>query len=212
ARRFHTIAVTDHSKTQRIANGLDRERLLRHIEDIRAAQTQIEGITVLAGTEVDIMPDGSLDYADDLLARLDIVVASPHWSLTQKPAEATKRLLRAISNPLVHIIGHPTGRKVMRREGLAPDMGEIVAAAAERGVALEINAASARLDLRDTHVRAALAAGCLISIDSDAHTREDFDQLRYGVLTARRGGLTPDRCLNAWSADRLHAWLRAKRG
>lgn len=121
-RGFHTIAVTDHSKSQQVARGLDRTRLLAHIDDIRAAQDRVDGITILAGSEVDIMPDGSLDYADDLLERLDIVVASPHWSLSQKPAEATKRLLKAISHPLVHIIGHPTGRLIGRREGLSPDM------------------------------------------------------------------------------------------
>lgn len=211
-RGFHTIAVTDHSKSQQIARGLDRARLLKHIEDIRAAQQEVDGIAILAGTEVDIMPDGSLDYSDDLLERLDIVVASPHWSLTQKPAEATKRLLRAITHPLVHIIGHPTGRLVNRREGLSPDMKELFAAAAEHTTALEINANSARLDLRDAHVRGALNAGCLIAIDTDAHAIADFDQLRYGVLTARRGGLTPARCLNTWPAPQLHAWLKAKRG
>ncbi len=211
-RGFHTIAITDHSKTQQVARGLDRKRLLEHIEAIRAAQDEIEGITILAGSEVDIMPDGSLDYKDDLLERLDVVVASPHWSLTQKPAEATKRLLKAIEHPLVHIIGHPTGRLINRREGLSPDMGELFAAAAEHDTALEINSHWLRLDLRDTHVRGALAAGCLITIDCDVHGTTDFDHLRYGVLTGRRGGLTPDRCLNAWSRSKLHTWLAAKRG
>jgi DNA polymerase (family 10) len=211
-RGFHTIAVTDHSKSQQVARGLDRKRLLEHIDDIRAAQKEIDGITILAGSEVDIMPDGSLDYGDDLLEQLDIVVASPHWSLTQKPAEATTRLLKAIRHPLVHIIGHPTGRLINRREGLSPDMGELFAAAAEHKVALEINSHWLRLDMRDTHVRGALAAGCLLAIDCDVHGRTDFDHLRYGVLTGRRGGLTPERCVNTWSKPALHKWLASKRG
>ncbi len=211
-RGFHTIAVTDHSKSQQVARGLDRTRLLEHIAAIRAAQEEITGITILAGSEVDIMPDGSLDYGDDLLEHLDIVVASPHWSLTQKPAEATKRLLKAITHPLVHIIGHPTGRLLNRREGLSPDMGELFAAAAEHKTALEINSHWLRLDMRDAHVRGALAAGCLIAIDCDVHARTDFDHLRYGVLTGRRGGLTPERCVNAMSKAALHKWLASKRG
>jgi DNA polymerase (family 10) len=211
-RGFHTIAVTDHSKSQQVARGLDRKRLLAHIDDIRAAQDTVDGITILAGSEVDIMPDGSLDYADDLLEKLDIVVASPHWSLSQKPAEATKRLLKAIKHPLVHIIGHPTGRLIGRREGLSPDMSELIAAAAEHDTALEINAHWLRLDLRDTHARAALAAGCNLTIDCDVHAITDFDHLRFGVLTARRAGLTPDRCPNAWTKAKLHKWLASKRG
>ncbi len=211
-RGFHTIAVTDHSKSQQVARGLDRKRLLAHIEDIRAAQDKVEGISILAGTEVDIMPDGSLDYSDDLLEKLDVVVASPHWSLSQKPAEATKRLLKAIRHPLVHIIGHPTGRLIGRREGLSPDISELVGAAAEHDTALEINAHWLRLDLRDTHARAALAAGCNIAIDCDVHAVTDFDNLRFGVLTGRRAGLSPDRCLNAWTKTRLHKWLASKRG
>ncbi|MGP1310204.1 MAG: DNA polymerase/3'-5' exonuclease PolX [Phycisphaerales bacterium] len=210
-RGFHTIAVTDHSKSQRVANGLDAKRLRAHVKAIREAQNEIKGITILAGTEVDIMPDGSLDYPDDVLAELDVVVASPHWSLAQKPAEATSRLLKAIKHPLVHIIGHPTGRLIGRREGLSPDMGELFAAAVEHDTALEINAHWMRLDLRDTHVRGAVDAGCLIAIDCDVHTEPDFDNLRFGVLTARRGGLTPDRCLNAWTKAKLHAWLKANR-
>lgn len=211
-RGFHTVAVTDHSKSQQVAGGLDRKRLLAHIDAIHAARETVDGISILAGSEVDIMPDGSLDYADDLLEKLDIVVASPHWSLAQTPSEATRRLLRAIAHPLVHIIGHPTGRLINRRAGLAPDMKEIVAAAKEHDTALEINAHWARLDLRDTHARAALDAGCTLAIDCDVHAVVDFDNLRYGVMTARRGGLTPARCLNAWTAAKLRAWLRAKRG
>ncbi|CAG0956144.1 DNA polymerase/3'-5' exonuclease PolX [Phycisphaerales bacterium] len=210
-RGFHTIAVTDHSQSSTIANGLKPDRLRTHIEAVRAANDQIDGITILAGSEVDILADGSLDYKDDLLAQLDVVIASPHAALTQDSAAATARLLKAIRNPNVHILGHPTGRLINRRKGLEPDMAQVIAAAKEHNVALEINAHWMRLDLRDQHVRLAVDAGCLIAIDTDAHTREDFDNLRFGVMTARRGWCPPERCINTWMAKKLHAWLKARR-
>lgn len=209
-RGFHTIAVTDHSQSSAQAGGLKPDRLRQHIEAVREANRHLSGITILAGSEVDILSDGSLDYDDDLLRELDVVVASPHAALGQDPATATARLLRAISHPLVHILGHPTGRLINRRAGLAPDIPALVAAARAHNVALEINAHWMRLDLRDTHARAAIDAGCLIAIDCDVHEPADFDNLAFGVSTARRGWVTPERCLNAWPADRLHAWLRAK--
>ncbi len=213
ARGFHTIAVTDHSKSSVIANGLDEDRLKSHIEAVREVNAKLKGITVLAGSEVDILPDGALDYTDKVLKSLDIVVASPHVSLRQDPQSATKRLLKAIRNKYVHIIGHPTGRLLSSsgREGLQPDMEAIFAAAAEHNTALEVNANWRRLDLRDAHVRAALKHGCLIAIDTDAHSEQHFDFLRYGVLTARRGGLEASSCINTWSAKKLHDWLKSKR-
>ncbi|MCW5765791.1 MAG: PHP domain-containing protein [Phycisphaeraceae bacterium] len=210
-RGFHTIAVTDHSQSSAIANGLKPARLREHIKAVHAARESVKGITILAGSEVDIKADGSLDYADDLLACLDIVVASPHASLSQDPDTATRRLLRAVEHPLVHILGHPTGRLVLKRPGLSPDMAALFAAAKSHDVALEINAHWMRLDLRDVHVHGAVEAGCLLAIDCDVHHPDDFDNLCFGVTTARRGWLTPDRCINCWPADRLHAWLRNKR-
>ncbi|MBL0920677.1 MAG: DNA polymerase/3'-5' exonuclease PolX [Phycisphaerales bacterium] len=212
SRGFHTIAVTDHSKSSAIAGGLSPERLLEHIEAVHAARRNVEGVTILAGSEVDILADGSLDYEDELLARLDIVVASPHASLRQSEKEATARLIRAVQNPYVRILGHPTGRIINKRAGLSIDIRAVAEAAAARNVALEINANWLRLDLRDAHVRAALEAGSLIAIDCDVHAETDFDHLRYGVLTGRRGGLTPERCVNTWSAERLRAWLRREPG
>jgi len=211
ARGYHTIAVTDHSRSSAIANGLSIERLLAHIEAVREANEQAEGITILAGSEVDILADGRLDYPDDILEKLDVVVASPHSSLSQAPEAATARLITAISNPCVHILGHPTGRLINRRAGLAPDMAKVIAAAKEHNVALEINAHWLRLDLRDTHVRAAVDAGCLIAIDCDVHAPEDFDNIVFGVLTGRRGWLPPEQCINTWPAKKLHAWLKSKR-
>ncbi len=210
-RGFHTIAVTDHSQSQVIANGLTRDRLLRHVDAIREAEAKTRGITILAGAEVDILPDGRLDYEDDVLAQLDVVVAAPHAALRQDPQSATERLLRAIRHPLVHVVGHPTGRIIARREGLSPDMPALFAAAAEHKTALEANANWQRLDLRDTHLRGALQAGCKIAINTDAHRASHFDLLVYGVLTARRAGMEPGACVNTWSAKKLRTWLRSKR-
>ncbi len=208
-RGFHTIAVTDHSKSQQVANGLSEERLRKQIQEVRA--TKMHGISILTGSEVDIMPEGNLDYEDELLAELDVVVASPHWSLQQKPAKATARLLKAIEHPLVHIIGHPTGRLINKRGGLEPAMDEIIAAAIEHSVALEINCHWMRLDLRDTHVRAAVEAGCLLAMDCDVHGVGDFDNIEYGVVTGRRGWLVPELCVNTWEKKKLHDWLTSKR-
>ncbi len=208
-RGFHTIAVTDHSRSSAIAGGLQINRLMEHIEAVRS--TTVKGITILAGSEVDILADGSLDYPDDILKQLDVVVASPHTALSQDPDTATKRLLKAIEHPLVHILGHPTGRLISRRPGLSPDMSKLIAAAKKHDVALEINAHWMRLDLRDTHIRAAVEAGCHLAIDCDVHTQSDYDNLRFGVQTGRRGWLTPDLCINTWPAKKLHAWLKAKR-
>jgi DNA polymerase (family 10) len=215
ARGFHTIAVTDHSQSSTIARGLKPDRLRTHIRAVREVHAKLHselGMSVLAGSEVDILADGNLDYADDLLEQLDVVVASPHASLKQESAIATKRLLKAIEHPLVHILGHPTGRIVNHRAGLEPAMHELIAAARENRVALEINSHWSRLDLRDLHVRMAMEGGALLAVDCDVHHPSDFDNLRFGVMTARRGWATTDRVVNTWDATRLHAWLRSKRG
>ena len=209
-RKFHTIAVTDHAKSSAQAGGLDEQRLRAQREEIEALRETTKGIEILCGCEVDILGDGSLDFDDDFLAELDVVVASPHVALSQDPKKATSRLLRAIENPYVHILGHPTGRLINRRPGLEPAMDEIIAAAVEHDVALEINAHWMRLDLRDTHVRAAVEAGAKIAINCDDHAPADFDNLRYGVLTGRRGWLTPDLCVNTWTKAKLRTWLTSK--
>ena len=211
ARGFHTIAVTDHSKASAQANGLSVERLLAHIDAIREAEARVGGIRILAGSEVDILADGHLDYDDETLAKLDIVVASPHTALRQAPEAATARLLAAIRHPLVHILGHPTGRIIQGRDGLSPDIAQLCQAARESRTALEINCHWMRLDLRDTHVRAAIDAGCLIAIDCDVHGPSDFDNLRFGVATARRGATPTTSCVNAWDRSALHEWLASKR-
>ena len=211
SRGFHTLAVTDHSKSSVQANGLSVARLLEHVDAIHEANERYDDITVLAGSEVDILADGTLDYEDDVLARLDWVIASPHSSLRQDAGKATTRLLRAIEHPLVHAIGHPTGRLINEREGLSPDMTRLMEAAREHDTALELNANPWRLDLRDRHVRMAQELGVMVTIDTDAHGPGDFDLLRYGIMTARRGGLGCSLCPNCWAADELLSWIRSKR-
>ncbi|BAM03581.1 DNA polymerase/3'-5' exonuclease PolX [Phycisphaera mikurensis] len=210
ARGFHSVAVTDHSRSQVQANGLSAGRLEKHIEAVRdAAKRWKKQISVLAGSEVDILADGTMDYPDDLLAELDVVVASPHAALAQEPEAATRRLLRAIENPHVTVMGHLTGRLVLKREGLSPDMPAIVKAAADRGVALEINASPYRLDLRDRHAALALEAGVRLAINTDAHGPDNFLNAVHGVATARRAGAQARDVVNTFGREELAAWIRS---
>lgn len=213
ARGFHTVAITDHSKGQAQANGLSVERLLAHIEAVHAVAKKLRGtINVLAGSEVDILADGSMDYPDEVLAQLDIVVASPHAALGQEPKKATARLIKAIENPYVSVVGHPTGRIINRREGLSPDMPAVMRAAADRNVALEINANPYRLDLRDTHARLFVQDyGGKLAINTDAHGPGDLDHLRFGVGVARRAGATAQDVVNCFNAQGLAAWIASTR-
>lgn len=211
-RGYHTLAVTDHSKSSIQANGLSPERLEKHIAHIREVAGELKDtIRILAGSEVDILADGRLDYDDSLLAQLDLVVASPHAPLRQSAKDATKRLIRAIENPYVTILGHATGRIINSREGLTPDMDAVCRAAADRGIALEINANHYRLDLRDTHARLALSHGCQLAINTDAHGGADLDQLRFGVLTARRAGATKADVVNCLTQKQLAKWIESTR-
>ena len=211
-RGFHTVAVTDHSKGQAQANGLDEKRLENHIKQVHTVAAKMKNkIAVLAGSEVDILAEGQMDYPNSLLKELDIVVASPHSALSQDPAKATTRLLKAIENPYVTILAHPTGRLINRRQGLSPDMLRLIGAAAQRGIALEINANNWRLDLRDIHARAATAAGVKLSINTDAHGPCDLDELRYGILTARRAAVTAKDVINCMSRPVLAKWIKATR-
>lgn len=211
-RGFHTVAVTDHSKSQVQANGLSEQRLEEHIQAVReVAQAMKDTIQILAGAEVDILADGRLDYPNSLLRQLDIVVASPHSALSQDGEKATKRMLRAIESPHVTILGHPTGRLINRRPGLSLDLGRVCEAARQRGIALEINANSWRLDLRDAHARAAIEADVKLSINTDAHGPADLDQLPFGLLTARRAGATRGDVVNTFTMPALNKWLKATR-
>lgn len=207
---YHTIGITDHSRAQAIANGLSADALEAHIQNVRQVNAERNDIQVLAGTEVDILADGKLDYPNTLLKELDLVIASPHAALDQDGKKATRRLLKAMDNPHVHIIGHPTGRLIGKRPAMPLAIDQIVQHAAQTHTALELNANPWRLDLKDTHVRAAIEAGAMISINTDAHRGADLDYLIYGILTAQRGWATPDNVINCMAPDKLLAWLQAK--
>ena len=209
-RGYQYLAICDHSKSEIQANGLDEKRLAAQIEAIRAADKKHKDITVLAGCEVDIFKDGSLDFAADVLAELDFVTASAHSALSQGRKEATKRLIKAIEHPHVHCIGHPSGRLINKRAGMEIDIEELARAAAANDVALEINAHPWRLDLRDVHVRAAISAGARLIIATDAHSTDDLDLMKYGVTTARRGWATAGDVINTYPSSKLKKWLKEK--
>jgi len=211
-RGMKVIAFTDHSFSLGVAGGLNMDDHKKQAAEIKKIQKKLgDKILVLHATEVEIKADGSLDYPDEFLASLDLVVASLHTSLRQPREKVTQRTLNAIRNPHVDIIGHPTGRLIPDREGADLDMDAILNAAAETGVALEINAHPSRLDLDDVYARRAKELGVPISINTDAHSEEDFDMLFYGVATARRAWLTKKDVINAWSTKKLLDWLK-KRG
>ncbi len=211
ARGYKYMAITDHSKNLAFANGLDDKRAVAHIARIRAANEKIEGIRIFAGIEVDILADGDLDLSDDVLAQMDIVIASVHSAMNQDSAKMTDRLLRAIHNPNTSIIGHPTGRKQPTRDAYPFDMHAILTAAAERKVAMELNSYPERLDLNDVHLRQAKQHGVKIVINTDSHHTSHMEKIRYGLLQARRAWLTKDDVLNTrttetFSAAMKHGW------
>jgi DNA polymerase (family 10) len=194
-----------------MANGLDERRALAHAAEVWALNDELDGITLLAGIECDIRPDGTMDLADDCLAQLDLVVASVHSSLTQEPARMTERVLRALECPWVDILGHPTGRMLLRREASALDVEAVIAAAARLGVALEINGQPHRRDLHDAHARLARDRGVKIVLSSDAHGVGGFEHLHWATFTARRAWLTPHDVLTCQPLDALRASLRRHR-
>ncbi|HMF90837.1 MAG TPA: DNA polymerase/3'-5' exonuclease PolX [Candidatus Angelobacter sp.] len=207
-RGYKYVAITDHSKNLAFANGLDDKRAVEHIKRIRAAAKEIEGITVFAGIEVDILADGQLDLSDSVLEQMDVVIASVHSHFNQDSAEMTDRLLRAIANHSTSIIGHPTGRLLLRREGYAFDHDKVFTAAAQWGVAMEHNAYPDRLDLRDLHLRMAKAKGVKFVVNTDSHHTSHLEKMRYGVLQLRRAWLTKDDVLNTLPAAKFLQAIR----
>ena len=195
-RGYEYLAITDHSASHGFGNDVSPEQLRRQIELVHEANTRIEGIELLAGSEVNILPDGSLDYEDRLLGELDWIVASVHTSFGMAEQAMTERMIAAIEHPLVDAIGHPTGRLIERREPYAIDLDAVFAAAARAGTMLEINANPDRRDLSDVHARAAMRAGVLLVIDSDAHRTRTLQNMRWGVATARRAWLTKEHVAN----------------
>ncbi len=196
ARGYEYIAITDHSATHGFGDHVTPDELERQIERVAAANERIEGITILAGTETNILPNGSPDYDDDLLARLDWVVGSVHTSFGMPAADMTRRMVAAIEHPWIDAIGHPTGRKISSRQPYALDIDAVIAAAAETGTMLEINAAPDRRDLNDVNARAAAQHGVLLLVDSDAHGADRLAHVRWGIATARRAWLTAENVAN----------------
>src|SRR5712692_2793833 len=209
---YDYIALTDHSKAVTVANGLDERRTLEQIKKIRAANAAGLGIRVLASSEVDVLKDGKLDLDDEVLAQLDVVLVSIHSYMNLERAEMTERILAAIENPYTQIVGHPTGRLVLRRDAYAYDMERILDAAQKYGVVMECNAAPERLDLKDTHLRMAKDRGVKIVISTDAHTTRGLTAMRYGVQMARRGWIEKKDVINTLPLEKLLGALRAKRG
>ncbi len=196
ARGYQYMAITDHSKNLAMANGLDDKRALEHLKRIRQANDRIEGITILTGIEVDILADGSIDLSDNVLAEMDIVIASVHSAFNQERQQMTDRIVKAISHPQVSLLGHPTGRLLLRRDAYALDMDAVMKAAAQYKVAMELNAYPDRLDLCDVHLRMARERAIPIVINTDAHHPTHMDLIKYGVLQARRAWLGPANVLN----------------
>jgi len=207
---YQYIALTDHSKAVTVANGMDEKRTLEQIKKIRAAQERVPGIRLLAGIEVDILKLGKLDLDDEVLAQLDVVVASVHSYMNLDRVEMTERLLAAIENPYAQIIAHPTGRLLLRREAFEYDMENILDAAKTRGVAMECNAYPDRLDLKDVHLRMAKARGVKVVISTDSHTTSNLKFMKYGVTTARRGWIEKKDVINTLPLSEFLAALRPK--
>ncbi len=215
-RGYEYIAITDHSQALAMANGLNEERALAHLQRIRAAESRLrqqsnwENFRIFSGIEVDILADGHLDLDSEVLAQLDIVIASVHSRFDQEAESMTARLLRAVEHPCVRLLGHPTGRLLLRREPYAFDVEAVVKACARHGVAMELNASPERLDLKDQHLRLCRQHGVKIIINTDAHHPRHLDNIRFGIATARRGWLTAGDVLNTRSAADLERALRPR--
>jgi DNA polymerase (family 10) len=215
ARGYEYLAVTDHSASHGFGNDVQADDLLRQVERVRALNEELDGLRVLAGSEVNINVDGTLDYEDDVLAELDWVVASVHTSFRIGERAMTERMMAAMDHPLVDVIGHPTGRLILRRDPYAVDVERLVEHAAHTGTMLEINANPDRRDLSDIHARLAAEAGVPIVVDSDAHSTRTLGVIRYGIATARRAWLTRDDVANTrtWKQlEKMRKRTRASKG
>ena len=213
-RGYQYMAITDHSKNLAFANGLDDARAAAHIKKIHAANEAGHGIRIFAGIEVDILEDGSLDLSDSVLEQMDLVIASVHSHFNQSSEEMTARLIKAISNPNVSILGHPTGRILLRRDAFPFDMDAVLKTAAQHRVAVELNAHPDRLDLCDRHLRMAKQHGVKILINTDSHHTSHLPNIRFGILQARRAWLNASDVLNTLPAEKFaramkHAWPKA---
>lgn len=205
---YQYMAITDHSEFLKVANGLSADRLRSQIEEIRNINEKYNDITILSGIEMDILPDGSLNYQDDLLAELDLVIASIHSSFSQPQAKIMERLKHALENPYVDIIAHPTGRLIGRRDGYDVDMPMLIELARQTDTVLELNANPARLDLSAANIRMAHSAGVKIAINTDAHNKDNLEYMKVGISSARKGWLPASSVLNALSLEDLLQFLR----
>jgi len=210
-RGYEYLAITDHSASHGFGNAVSPEQLRRQIELVRAANEKVEGIEILAGSEVNILPDGSLDYEDELLAELDWVIASVHTAFAMERSDMTERIVKAIEHPLLDAIGHPTGRKIEQRRPYAVDLEAVFAAAARVGTMLEINGNPDRRDLSDVDARAAVQAGVMLVVDSDAHRPATLANVRWGIATARRGWVRAQDVANSRPLDELRALRKQAR-
>ena len=208
---YKYICITDHSRSSAIANGLSAERLAQQIKEIRKLNEKLQGITILAGTEVDILANGSLDFDDKLLAELDFVIASIHSGLASPREKVTTRTLKAMDNPYVNCIAHPTGRLIGQREAMDLDISAVIKHAAQTHTAFEVNANPWRLDLKDIHCRMAIEAGVKLVIGTDAHSVAGLGLMGFGVATAGRGWATKGDVLNTLSAAKIKSWAKSKR-
>ncbi|MEK4147082.1 DNA polymerase/3'-5' exonuclease PolX [Robertmurraya sp. FSL W8-0741] len=207
---YKYMAITDHSKFLKVANGLDEERLRRQREEIAKLNEKYDDITILAGVEMDILPDGSLDFEDDFLEEMDLVIASIHSGFSQTKEQIMKRLINALNNQHVDIIAHPTGRKIGIREGYSVDIDFLVELAKETNTALELNANPNRLDLSAEHIKKAQEAGVKVVINTDAHRMETLEHMSIGVSTAKKGWIKRSNVLNALSLDELLQFLHER--
>ena len=208
---YEYIAITDHSPSSTIANGLSIEKLKEKKKELIAVNKEMKGINILMGSEVDITTDGTLDYPDEILEELDVVIASVHSGFKMDRDTITKRILTALENPYVHALGHPTGRLINQREPYDVDIDLLIEGALKHDKALEVNSSYQRLDLKDLHVKKAVEAGVKIIISTDAHRPEGLLQMRYGIGTARRGWVQKNDVLNALEFDELNKWLKSKK-
>jgi DNA polymerase (family 10) len=212
ARGYEYVAITDHTVSARVARGLTADEMAAHAARIRAVRRRVAGIAVLAGAECDIRPDGSLDYPDAVLTQLDLVVGAVHSRFKQPKGEMTRRICRALENPHVAVLAHPTGRLLGERDPYDVDLEQVLATAKRHDKAVEINAHPRRLDLCDVHARRAHDLGVPVAIDTDAHVLDELDAIRLGIATARRAWIGKAEVINAWPLPKLRAWLGRARG
>ncbi|MHC4298033.1 MAG: PHP domain-containing protein [Planctomycetota bacterium] len=208
---YNFICITDHSKSSAIANGLSAKQLAKQIRQIHKLNETTKGMTIFAGGEVDILADGKMDFENELLADLDFVMASIHSGMASPRQKVTTRTLKAMDNPYVTCIAHPTGRLIGQREAMDLDMEAVIEHAAQTHTAMEVNANPWRLDLKDTHCRMAIEAGVKLVLGTDAHSSDGLGLMGFGVATAARGWATKADVLNALSPAKIKSWVRSKR-